>query len=193
MYSGISLHVVHVAGTRMIRQGTDGLSRGNFSTGVMNGVPMSNFVPLHLTAQDHSSRVLAWVQSWATEPNLTPLSPTDWFERGHGILGGARNPDGVWIPHQCTDRWFLWLPAPGAAATVMHELSISRHKRTFLGHIFLCPRLLTNTWRQKLHRVAALVIDIPAGCRPFWPSEMHEPLILGLTLPFSDLPPWQLR
>jgi len=127
MYSGISLHVVHVAGTRMIRQGTDGLSRGNFSTGVMNGVPMSNFVPLHLTAQDHSSRVLAWVQSWATEPNLTPLSPTDWFERGHGILGGARNPS---FAHVCS------LTLGGRNYTVLLIwLLISRQAAAPFGHL----------------------------------------------------------
>lgn len=44
------IHVVHVAGKRMIAQGTDGLSRGNKLTRAMQGVQMEAFVPLHLNA-----------------------------------------------------------------------------------------------------------------------------------------------
>lgn len=35
--SGVLLDVIHVAGTRMIRQGADGLSRGNTLEGVLGG------------------------------------------------------------------------------------------------------------------------------------------------------------
>jgi hypothetical protein len=48
----IMLHVVHIAGARMICQGTDGLSRGDFGAGVMTGASMLCFVPLHLSAMD---------------------------------------------------------------------------------------------------------------------------------------------
>ena len=44
------LHVIHVSGKRMIAQGTDGISRGDHSTGVMRGKPMASFIPLHLSA-----------------------------------------------------------------------------------------------------------------------------------------------
>jgi hypothetical protein len=40
--------VSHVAGTRMIAQGTDGVSRGLFTEGVNAGIEMLSFVPLHL-------------------------------------------------------------------------------------------------------------------------------------------------
>jgi hypothetical protein len=52
---------------------------------------------------------------------------------------------------------------------------------------------LTQMWRKKLHKIADLVIEIPAGCRSFWPKYMHEPLLIGLTLRFSSFYPWQLR
>jgi hypothetical protein len=39
------IHVVWVSGKRMIAQGTDGLSRGDLTTGVMRGMPMLDFVP----------------------------------------------------------------------------------------------------------------------------------------------------
>jgi hypothetical protein len=72
-------------------------------------------------------------------------------------------------------------------------MQLSRHKRPHLNHIFLCPRLLTQYWRKRLHQVADIVIEIPSGTRPFWPSALHEPLILGLTLCFLSVYPWQLK
>jgi len=41
------IFLVHVAGTRMIAQGADGLSRGDQNAGVMSGVDMLEYVPLH--------------------------------------------------------------------------------------------------------------------------------------------------
>ena len=46
MTVGLILRVVHVAGTQMIAQGTDGLSRGNLLEGVMKGEDFLSFVPL---------------------------------------------------------------------------------------------------------------------------------------------------
>jgi hypothetical protein len=42
MLGHVILHVIHVAGMRMIVQGMGGLSRGDFSSGVMTGLPMLN-------------------------------------------------------------------------------------------------------------------------------------------------------
>jgi hypothetical protein len=58
------LHLVHVAGTRMIWQGTDGLSRGDSNAGVMAGESMISFVPLHLGVAERSSLVVHWLLSW---------------------------------------------------------------------------------------------------------------------------------
>ncbi|KAL7565773.1 hypothetical protein ACA910_010211 [Epithemia clementina (nom. ined.)] len=44
------IHVIWVAGKQMIDQGTDGLSRSNLTSGVMRGLPMLYYVPLHQTA-----------------------------------------------------------------------------------------------------------------------------------------------
>ncbi len=41
MKTGMILHLVHVSGKRMITQGTDGLSRGDHSSGVMKGLDMT--------------------------------------------------------------------------------------------------------------------------------------------------------
>ena len=46
----LMLHVVHVAGTRMIEQGTDGLSRGLLLEEVMTGQDILAFVDALLMA-----------------------------------------------------------------------------------------------------------------------------------------------
>eukprot|EP00978_Attheya_sp_CCMP212_P026043 scaffold84950_cov47-Attheya_sp.AAC.1 len=71
----------------MIAQGTNGLSRGDVSEGVMAGEAMAKFVPLHLTALERDPRVLEWVKTWIGDPDIKPLQPADWFEVGHGITG----------------------------------------------------------------------------------------------------------
>jgi hypothetical protein len=50
MQEGMILHLVHVAGTRMIAQGTDGLSRGMLLKGVLSGRDMLEYVDLSRSA-----------------------------------------------------------------------------------------------------------------------------------------------
>jgi hypothetical protein len=45
---GVHLHVVHVSGQRMIAEGSDDLSRPYHGTGVMLGIDIWFFIPLHL-------------------------------------------------------------------------------------------------------------------------------------------------
>lgn len=52
MQFDLILHFTHVSGTRMIAQGTDGLSRADHSTGVMVGEDMTTFIPLNESAFD---------------------------------------------------------------------------------------------------------------------------------------------
>jgi hypothetical protein len=61
-----------------------------------------------------------------------------------------------------------------------------------LQHIIVCPRLFTSQWRKLLYKLVDVVIEIPPGTS-CWPSSMHEPLILGLTLRFASVAPWILR
>jgi len=87
----------------------------------------------------------------------------------------------------------LWMPPPAACRHALGELATSRHKRTSLNHIIVCPRLFTSRWRKLLYKLADIVVEIPPGTRPFWPASMHEPLVLGLTLRFLSVSPWLLR
>lgn len=82
MHLGTMLHLTHVAGKQMMAQGTDGLSRGMMSQGVMKRVSMSNFVPLHLNPVERQGVILVkWVHSWCkclgkfTHPRIGSVKP----------------------------------------------------------------------------------------------------------------------
>ena len=100
MRHGFNLHVVHVAGTRMIEQGTDGLSRGSLLEGVMTGRDMISFIDLAHTAFQRHPPVVEFVRSWVmpTYKSMRVLSENEWFNEGHGIVGGSRDRNGMWMP-----------------------------------------------------------------------------------------------
>jgi hypothetical protein len=192
MAGSVKLWVIHVSGKRMIHQGADGLSRGNLLEGVMTGVPMLQYVPLSRSALTQSPDIATWLTTWC------PLSPQyltadDWYFKGHGLTGGAYNSENVWVPTSTDVGLFVWTPPPAAARAAIDQLSISRHKRPSLTHVFICPRLFTSIWRKRLFKLADCVFYVPAGCRSFWPQSMYEPLIIGLLLPFASAYPWQHR
>jgi hypothetical protein len=69
------MHITHVAGTRMVAQGTDGLSCRDLTEGIMQGTSIESFIPLHLGALDLSPELLPWVHSWCPVPSITPFLP----------------------------------------------------------------------------------------------------------------------
>lgn len=146
MQASLKLHVIHVSGKRMISHGTDGLSRGNLTSGVFSHSPMSLYIPLHLSAIEHSPALLPWLQDWLPEPSCQPLTPEEWYTAGHGIGGSVHNLDGVWMPTSSNRAWLLWSPPPAAGCAAMEEASVSRHKRTGINHVFVFPRLFTSQW-----------------------------------------------
>ena len=186
------IHFIHVAGTRMIAQGSDGLSRGNVSEGVMRGTPMADFIPLNETALERSSTLKEWLQTWTTD-ELEFLEPRDWFIRGQDIVEGEReiNTDGFsWPTYQ--KGTFVWTPPPAAAEAMLEEVRKARHRRTESTHIILVPRLMAPSWRKHLNKVSDIVLSLPAG-HLAWPSDMHEPLTIGIVFPFIRHKPWRLR
>ena len=114
MNNKTKIHVIHVAGTRMIAQGSDGLSRGNVSEGVMRGTPMADIIPLNETALDRSSALKDCLQTWVTD-ELEYLEPRDWFIRGHDIVEGEleANVDGFFWPTYRKGT-FVWALPPAA-------------------------------------------------------------------------------
>ena len=185
---GCTVVVSHVAGTRMIAQGTDGLSRGALNEGVMGGTPITDFLPFHLSAVERSPHLLDWIQTWGgAEAEL--LSPNDWFVKGHDLVGSLdSNP---WRP-TIRAGTYIWAPPPAACDVALEELRKARHKRQNSIHILVCPRLMTPLWLRQLYRACDMVFEIPPCC-PFWESHLHEPCLVGICFPFLHCYPWSLR
>ncbi len=188
------IQFVHVAGTRMIQSGVDGLSRGDMYEGVMKGESMLSFVPLHKSAFEVCPALKDWIESWAVNMGneVEFLSPEDWFVRGHDIDGSSKNCDGMWIPSYRKGT-MVWAPPPGAARQAVEELRQARQKRQDSFHIFVCPRLMYDEWRKHQFKAADLIFEIKAGVSEVWPKEMHETLIVCLYLPFINRDPWELK
>ena len=188
------IQFVHVAGTRMIKSGVDGLSRGDMYEGVMKGESMLSFVPLHKGAFEVWPALQEWIESWAINMGneVEVLSPEDWFVRGHDIDGSTENCDGMWLPSYRKGT-MIWAPPPGAARQASEELRQARQKRQDSFHVFVCPRLLYDEWRKHQFKAADLMMEIKAGVSEVWPKEMHETLIICLYFPFINRDPWELK
>ena len=64
MEYSLQVEVVWIAGTRMISQGTDGLSRGDLTSGVMTGDDLLSHIPLDQGAFERSPRPLKeWMEA----------------------------------------------------------------------------------------------------------------------------------
>jgi hypothetical protein len=136
---------------------------------------MLNYIPLHLSALEHSNALMPWIQSWfQPSENVTFLQPLDWFTTGH--QAGSH----------------VWSPPPGVADVALEQLAIAIHKRPLNHHVVIIPRLMTAAWKKLLGKICDLVITVPLGV-PFWPDSHFEPLLLGLYFPLLPCSPWQLR
>ena len=157
----------------MIAVGIDGLSRGDRSTGVMSGVDMKMYVPLHLSAVEQSPSVLTWIKDITRDLGPTFLTPEGWFVDTHtyGFRGS-----------------FIWMPPPAAADVVVEQLARARHKRPDCLHLIVVPRLMTGYWRKHLTRGSDchFLVDSP----DIWDlDEQYEPLLVFLCLPFISREP----
>ena len=190
----VIIHLIHVSGTRMIAQGTDGTSRGSLLEGVMAGENMLTFVDLAKSACDRQGPpLLDWIRGWTKSTDLLPLTPEEWFVEGHGIIGGERNAHGIWIPkHEPRSSIHLWTPPPAVADVALEELLKARHKRSDTYHIIVIPRLYTPRWRRLFNKACDFTFSVPPN-KSFWSAAMFEPLWVGIVLPFTHHRPWQLK
>jgi hypothetical protein len=121
MKNALIIHVVHVAGTCMQAQGTYGISRGDKSMGVMRGIPMEEFCPLHKSALERSPNIKAWLTAATKLLDSVFLEPEDWFLQDQ------------------TSGNFIWSPAPVAADVMVKQLGKARHKRPTSLHLIVTP------------------------------------------------------
>jgi len=109
MQGSMIIHFIHIAGKRMIAQGTDGLSRGSSLEGIMQGKAFMSFVPLHLSAEERQGHFLTeWVvRCWfGATKDYTWLTPEGWFYSGH------HERRCVWCPPPLQQLKQLWSNLP---------------------------------------------------------------------------------
>ena len=171
------IHMVHVAGTRMIDQGTDGLSRGDRNSGIMAGESMLSFIPLHLSAFDRAPDLEDWVRMVFEIEG----------ECGEGFQILTHN---QWPQNHTIRGMYVWAPPPAAADVAAEYMVHAIHKRPHSTHIFICPRLMTHRWQRLVRKSSALYLFVPVKS-VIWDSSQHEPLILAISLPLSRDKPWK--
>jgi hypothetical protein len=102
----LQLHIIHVSGRGMQAQGMDHLPQGILHSSVLSGSHMLDFIPLHLSVASLSQGIVPWCLSWLLPGcTLTTLDPLDWFFKGHGLVAGSHNGDGVWQPALVTSSF----------------------------------------------------------------------------------------
>jgi hypothetical protein len=127
----------------MITQGTDGLSRGLTSQGVMTGLPSLEFVSLHCNALERQGHTLLdWALSLfsgADQPII--LKPEDWFIQWHKYS-------------TC-----IWASPPTVADVALEQMAFSIHKSPKHIHLILIPCLLASRWRKFLPSLLQFFLD----------------------------------
>jgi hypothetical protein len=124
------LHVVHLAGTRMMFEGTDALSRGEVHAQDLMDKDCHK-VPLDVGAIEREPKLKDWILSWADQ-SVRFAEPVHWFEEAtqQFDFSGA------------SVTWVWDLP-PAAAIHALEELGLGRNKRhESLRGIVLVPRLM---------------------------------------------------
>jgi hypothetical protein len=105
-------------------------------------------------------------------------------------VGGTLDKNKVWIPtHEGKNKIHLWTPLPAVADAALEELLKARHKRTDTFHVVLIPRLMAPRWHQLFNKVCDFTFLVSPGFT-CWPDQMHEPLWVGIILPFCPHRPW---
>ena len=62
------LPVYHMTGTCMIASGIGGLSRRDKGEGIMNGLDIRSFIPLHLPPKERCNELHYWIDNlWKVE------------------------------------------------------------------------------------------------------------------------------
>ena len=180
MGGDFTLNVYHVAGTRMIECGIDGLSRGDKTEGIARGISVLKFIPIHLSPCERSPQILDWTNSWWPDSlgKLQLMQPEDWFDKTMEVGN------------------FLWNVAPGAGESAVEQLCSHTQGRPESQHIFLIPRLCTCHFRKQLLKACDLVLTIQPKF-DFWKANMHEPLLIGIYFPLLPpdfrFRPWRLK
>jgi hypothetical protein len=169
------IHFIWIAGKRMIAQGCNGLSRGDFSSGVMNGQHFLDQLPLDKTALELQPELNNKLLACLPGNNRKFASTEDWFYQVF------QYPNAKWI----------WTPPPALAKTAIEQMCEAKHDFPNSSHVFICPALWTGTWRKTLGKVADSMFSMSAGSY-LWPQAMFEPLTIAFLRPLLTTSLWSV-
>lgn len=170
MQGELFIHLIWVAGTQMIAQGTDGVSWGDLGNGVMSRESMLKHVPLNEGVDARSPQLIGWFVESA-EGDWMVLGPKEWFHEAHVTNGN-----------------YVWCPVLAMADVALEQLCETCHTQPWNAHIFLCPVLMTSRWQKRLGKVTDAMFTVPMGTL-FWGANMHEPIIIALICPLPSSRP----
>ena len=182
MELGCHLEVVHVPGTAMISEGTDGLSRGMWMTNLQSRPTPEVLMTEIFQAITSTPRLGEWAKEQAGIPSSTPLTYRDWAVH--------------WDPHEVFDQLTFWCPPPEVAYQLLYFLlTCWTEKPLTTSALLLIPRILQRQWS----RVSRQLIEVGVyqkNCIPELPkSHLSIPSVLVLipthvrTLPRDRLDP----
>ena len=178
-------YIIHVSGTRMIKQGIDGVSRGDVKQALLINRPLRDLIPIDESALERWSGLKDWLKSWLGNSAVF-LQPDQWFVEGHDIrfVNSSSYPRKMHFESGV----YVWSPPPVIADVALEQLRCARLKRQNSLHVVVTPRLFVYLWRKQLHKAADLALIPPLGLS-FWPCHMHEPLLIAFCSPFFRFDP----
>lgn len=147
------LHVFHVAGTRLVENGVDGLSRKVAVT----------------TQQLH-------ITNWAEA--LAPASPSPTITRVvDTVFGSGRKVATQPLkPGQLKGGRWLVYPQPWSASSWSEAAKLSLVMDPSTDIVVVIPRRGESLWRRPFKQIFVEIGSVVAGAWSGWPSEMHESL-----------------
>jgi hypothetical protein len=166
----IILEVVHLPGTTIITEGTDGLSRGIWILSLHNKPNRCELLAEIFAPVPFTPDLGKWVMNVMSFPPCTP-----WYHRSW---------DREWQPDDILDTLTIWAPPPEVASQLIYallQLYIERPLMTAM--IILLPRVLQKRWS----RASRCVFE--CGCYPrnTLPCLQHSALtipVVVLYIPF---------
>jgi hypothetical protein len=176
MAYSLQVQVVWIAGTRMISQGTDGLSRGDLTSGVMAGDEFLSHIPLNQGAFDRSPDLKELLETALPKQWVWLRTGEDWYRLPFGDPLGR----------------YVWAPPPCLADVALEQLCEAKLIHPFTSHVFVCPVLFTGRWRKQFAKAVDVEFGIPVGS-PVWNESCHENLVVGLMCPLLRCSPWAIK
>jgi hypothetical protein len=176
MAYSLHVHVVWIAGTRMISQGTDGLSRGDLTSGVMAGDDFLSHIPLDKGAFDRSAGLKEWLKASLPKQWTWLKTGADWYQ----------------LPFTDPLGRYVWDPPPCLADVALEQLCEVKLIHPLTSHVFVCPVLFTGRWRKQFMKAADVEFGVPVGS-PVWIDSCHENLVIGLMCPLLNRSPWAIK